>query len=356
MVTGISRIVTDMKFRHPRDLAKDVRRSRGRPTSTRHITRTHSVVPYPVYGLMIGSQPRLVSASDSLSLTNSSVCRAVLRAKVLTARPFRRQSILTNLPAEPELSTPDPTWITQLSAGNVFEVNTLTIPNRFNGPRSSANGGWFAGQLSALGNFTGPVTVKLFAPPPLDTALPWSLVDDNVVVTDPNNGRKIATAAAAEDVTAPDVPPVDLGTARAAASAYVSSAEHPFETCYSCGPERDYPEGLGLRPGLVPGTATTACVWTPTPENTTADLWSALDCPGGWSVDLAGRPMVLGTITAQVQQVPHGQECVVMGHCEATSDRTASTSATLWAADTLVGWSRAVWVVVDPAVFNALQA
>ena len=35
-------------------------------------------------------------------------------------------------------------------------------------------------------------------------------------------------------------------------------------------------------------------------------VWAALDCPGGWSAGIAGRPMVLGTMTARVLGAARG--------------------------------------------------
>ena len=61
--------------------------------------------------------------------------------------------------------------------------------------------------------------------------------------------------------------------------------------------------GCGSRPGwLDDRDEETACAWVPDDSVDLAQTWAAMDCPGGWSGGLAGRPMVLGTMTARVER------------------------------------------------------
>lgn len=83
---------------------------------------------------------------------------------------------------------------------------------------------------------------------------------------------------------------------------------HPFPGCFVCGPEN--PEGLQLKPGPV-GDGRTACTWHPAADLVGSDglvdpvyLWAALDCPGGWAIDLEGRPSVLGQMSACIDARP----------------------------------------------------
>jgi hypothetical protein len=87
-------------------------------------------------------------------------------------------------------------------------------------------------------------------------------------------------------------------------------------------------------------------------------VWAALDCPGGWSVDIAGRPMVLGTMTAAVSRRPGvGQRCVVVGAALGGQGRTTRTATALYGEDggrqVLLARAEHVWVAVDPALFQA---
>jgi acyl-CoA thioesterase FadM len=87
-------------------------------------------------------------------------------------------------------------------------------------------------------------------------------------------------------------------------------------------------------------------------------LWAALDCPGGWSVDIVGRPMVLGTMTARVLARPGYEErCVVTGRAVEVGERKARTATSLYGqSGELLATAAHVWVAVDPSTFGAAGA
>lgn len=253
-------------------------------------------------------------------------------------------------------------------------MQTLTIPTRFNGPRSSGNGGWVSGQLAAelVGDTPDrPVRVKLLKPPPLGVPLGVQVTCDAasgapVVDLTTAAGEVVSTATQVAVETPQVIEPVSLAQARSAAASFPGNSDHPFPTCYVCGTNRPEADGLALHPGFVaPGV--TACVWRAPAEvavtdsvsaraRALAEMWAALDCPGGWSAGLSGRPMVLGTMTAAVLGwVPAGAQCQVMGRCDETRERTSLTTSMVWSDGQLVAWATAVWVVVDPGVFNQLM-
>jgi hypothetical protein len=203
-------------------------------------------------------------------------------------------------------------------------VQPLVIPARFNGPPSSANGGWVSGRLAALldPGPEDPVQVVLRSPPPLQVPLQ--------VQRGADGGASVwsgdTPVAAANRVPSPFIgaapEPVAEDEARAAAAAYAGAREHPFPTCFVCGPRRRSGDGLRLTPGRLAGRlADTAAVWVPdgslddgSGQVDVAACWAALDCPGGWALDLIGRPMVLGTMTAVVRERPRvGGTYVVVG-------------------------------------------
>ncbi len=245
----------------------------------------------------------------------------------------------------------------------------LVVPARFNGPPLSGNGGWTCGALAA--RVAVPegrvVQVRLSAPPPLDVPLELRVADAATVASDGH--RVIATARA---VVSPfsDPPPVAAGwdEASAAEAGYRGASDHPFPTCFTCGTGRTASDGLGLRPGPLPGQPdVTACTWVPDTSLTGPDdeqrvtrevTWAALDCPGGWSLDLTGRPMVLGTMTAQVGDLPRvGERHVIMGRVLRHEGRKAWTETALYEVDDervadrgsrLLGRAAAVWIAVDP--------
>jgi len=245
---------------------------------------------------------------------------------------------------------------------------SLTVPRRFRGPASSGNGGWTSGALAAYLPGASAVTVRLFAPPPLQTPMTVE-----VGRADDGSGRRVAVALAdgqmvlraaetADDLDALDA--VDAGVAREAESRYGGAAEHPFPECFACGTGRERGDGLALRPGPVTKAqdglagAVVATTWEPTPAQAGADgvvtapvAWAALDCPGGWSVNLVGRPMVLGTMTTALGRLPRvGERCVVVGRCERSEGRKAWTVSTLRGdGGEVLGRARAVWIAVNPA-------
>jgi hypothetical protein len=214
----------------------------------------------------------------------------------------------------------------------------LTVPARFAGPPGSANGGWFAGRLAELSGLDGPVQVTLREPPPLEVGL--DVRTEAGVTTAAFGGALIAEAQAGTLTEVVD--PVDHATAQAATARYAGRTAHPFPGCFVCGPDRPAPDGLGLRPGrLADRPDTVATPWLPDRSLAGADgrlpahlVWAALDCPGGWSSDLTGRPMVLGRMTVAVDAVPlPGEPCVVLGRRLGDEGRKTFTASTAYDSD-----------------------
>jgi hypothetical protein len=217
----------------------------------------------------------------------------------------------------------------------------LTIPARFNGPPASGNGGVVAGLVGCRTVLSGDsvVQVTLRRPPPLDRPLDLrlpvgELVDGPLLVA--------SSSAVPAEVLGEAVPAVSVPTARAASATYAGLTQHPFPTCFVCGTDRD-DAGLGLRPGPLPGSPSrTACVFVLTPEHLAGNpvddtawiMWAALDCPGGWTIDLLGRPAVLGRMSARVAEVPaFGEECVVVGALDRREGRKSFSRTTAYGAD-----------------------
>jgi hypothetical protein len=258
----------------------------------------------------------------------------------------------------------------------------ISIARRFAGPRDSANGGYAAGVLAgaflagrttradradgANGDnheATGAVEVTLRKPPPLDTAMllrgdtddashSLTLSLDDQVVAHARPG-----ALAADPVDA-----VSLAAAREAERSYAGLTAHPFVACFACGPEREPGDGLRLSPGRI-GDGRTACTWTPDGSLAAHDeptrlrpefVWAALDCPGGWTTDVVGRPMVLGRITGEIYAPAEvGERHVVMGRLLGEDGRKTFTATTLYDSDgRVVARAEHVWVAVDPAMFT----
>lgn len=213
----------------------------------------------------------------------------------------------------------------------------MRIAARFNGPPGSGNGGYTAGLIAEAAG--GQVEVTLRTPPPLEV----DLALDGDAVRGPD-GSQIAQVTAVRPVTAL-AEPVGRNVAEQVTKAYPGFAEHPFPTCYVCGPERA--DGLRIFPGVVePGR--TAAPWTVPDDVGTATVWAALDCPGGWAVLTKGRPYVLGRMAATVVALPEpGTTCVVVGALDAAEGRKAMVRSTVYAPDgTPIATARATWIAI----------
>jgi hypothetical protein len=252
-------------------------------------------------------------------------------------------------------------------------MTELTIPARFRGPAVSGNGGWTAGALAEHIRSSGQhptYEVSLRLPPPLDVALTVTDGGDGVTLLLDPAGTRLAEA---REVHA-ELTPVDEVPADVAAEAmhhYPGLRTHPFPGCFACGPDRDPEDGLTIFPGPVPDRPdTVASLWVPHESlAVSGDIvdagvervgvpttWAALDCVGGWSEDLEGRPCVLGRMTARVDALPVvGEPHVVVGHKRGVDGRKTFTASTLYDADgRVVATAEHIWIAVDPAAFNKL--
>jgi hypothetical protein len=237
-------------------------------------------------------------------------------------------------------------------------MTTIVIPRRFNGPPSSANGGYAAGALAEAAGLED-VTVQLRRPPPLASPL-------DVVTT--AEGVELRHGAEVVAVALPEGPgswtealPVTLAQAREAEASYAGLRHHPFPTCFSCGPQRD--DGLRIFPGRVDDVRVAAS-WTPAADLADAEgrvgvpvTWAALDCVGGWSSDLEHRPMVLASISARIGSPPEaGTAYVLVGTLLRTEGRKTWAATTMIDTDgRVVAQAEQLWIVVDWAVVHRLQ-
>jgi hypothetical protein len=204
----------------------------------------------------------------------------------------------------------------------------LLIHERYNGPPGTANGGYTAG-LVATRLPDDSVEVTLRIPPPLETPLRVErAVDGGIEVY---TGTRLVAQARGVPLDDPPVPPVSYEEAVTAAASYPGFVDHPFPSCFVCGPGRE--DGLRIFPGPVPGGSGTAAPWRVPPDADAVMMWAALDCPGGWAIIGPGRPYVLGRMTARVTAVPEaGADCVVVGAVVASEGRKAQVRSTVYSA------------------------
>ncbi|HEY9521848.1 MAG TPA: hypothetical protein VIR33_01310 [Thermopolyspora sp.] len=227
----------------------------------------------------------------------------------------------------------------------------LTVPARFQGPDTMANGGWIGGMLAnalAGAGRESPVEVTLRRPVPLDTELILEHLADTVTLS--HDDEPLADAVpVAEPLTPP--PFVPFGEAARAEAGFGGLIAHPFPGCFVCG-VRDPGDGLRVfagpvRPGVVAAgwrvPVTIAGADGVVPD---AAVWAALDCPTGWAHFGPGEQALLGRLTAQVygQVLPGGSYSVVARASGRHGRKLLGESAVYETDGTLVAAARAVWI------------
>jgi hypothetical protein len=200
-------------------------------------------------------------------------------------------------------------------------ADTVSIDRRFNGPPGSGHGGYTCGLIAR--RLEGPAEVTLRTPPPLDTEL--TVVEEDGALDLLDGETLVAEAAGVEDPFELAVPePVGLPEAEAAREASPLHTEHPFRTCFVCGPDRRTGDGLRVIAGPVEGREDViASPWEvsralPVEKGGVSSemVWSALDCPGGCALVLTPGigTSVLGRMSARINApIRPGESYVALG-------------------------------------------
>jgi hypothetical protein len=233
--------------------------------------------------------------------------------------------------------------------------DTMTIGGRFCGPPGCGNGGYVCGSVAAhvKGN---AAHVRLTAPVPLER--PLDVVRHDDVVEIQSSGAVVARGRPAAQVglEVPELPPEDEVVN--AMGRFAGHTQHPFPTCFVCGPRREPGDGMRIFPGPVANLRLVASAWTVDASLAGADgsidpvyVWASLDCPSGWAaIFLREQTMlVLGELTAQIDGVPRaGERCVALGWPLRRDNRKHYVGSALVSAETgqVFGRAEGLWISV----------
>lgn len=225
-------------------------------------------------------------------------------------------------------------------------MDARTVDARFDGIPGFTLGGWLAGQVaSVLGD---GAEVRLLRPFRSGSALTVERTGDGARAL--GEGEVVAEGRLWSGTLEPPRMPT-LAEALRASEHYPDVREHPFPSCYCCGPARA--EGAGLRIFAGPvGEGVLAASWTPHPSHCderghakAETLWSASDCPALWALMHAeplgsGRCVVSGTLRLrQLAPVVTGEPHLVVSWKIGESGRRIEAGVAFFAAG---GEARAV--------------
>ncbi|AMM23616.1 hypothetical protein [Variovorax sp. PAMC 28711] len=235
-----------------------------------------------------------------------------------------------------------------------MHIDSLTVSHRFQGPPRSGNGGYVCGRIAD--RLPGTVSVRLRAPPPLDTPLRLESGCDSAQLFDGATliGEAHGSALTMQPPAAPSYEEVEAASHR-----FLGARQHPFPHCFVCGPARAAGDGLRILPGAI-GDGVVGAPWLPDASLADADgvvrrefLWAALDCTSGFSVLPLpeGLSMVLGEFCVSIEgSASPGERCVVTGWPLCHEGRKRSAGSAVYGGNgRLIAQARAVWIEVPLA-------
>lgn len=230
----------------------------------------------------------------------------------------------------------------------------LVIARRFCGPPGIVNGGYVAGLLAE--QLPGsPVEVTLRRPTPVRARLRVESGAETVGLRLAGAGRVAeARRAARFDCR----PPAMSWVAVLATEALPYAGAGGFGSCFACGPEVASKHSLGVFPRPLADASAVACLWRPPAwagdgrgKTRGRFLWAALDCSGGFAIDLR-KPVgmvMTGRLTTEVVRSPGvGEECAVLGWPMGSDGRKHFVrSAVLSKEGGVLAHTLAVWLEVE---------
>lgn len=234
--------------------------------------------------------------------------------------------------------------------------STIRIARRFCGPPDTGNGGYSAGTLASL--LPGACECTLRKPIPLERDLKTESFDNHARLLD--DAEVIIEAVSTQIEIAPHEP-VAFEQAERAMAESPALGNHPFPTCFTCGPQRVLGDGLRIFPGRLPGdngeNAVFAASWIPDSSLTSGGVvirpefvWAAMDCPTGFAAGFPWRgTLVTGRLAVeQLAPVYPLRPYVVVSWPAGDEGRKFHAGAALYSPDGQVcAKARATWIKIQ---------
>jgi hypothetical protein len=241
-------------------------------------------------------------------------------------------------------------------------TDTVTIDRRFCGPPESGNGGYTCGLVAR--EIPAPAArVTLRMPPPLERELVLRHGEEGAVEL--CDGADLVAEGEPLETLDLEIPePPNLEVAIAAREASPLHEHHPWPSCFVCGPDRAYGDGLRVIAGPVAGRHLVASPWEPAQTLPAEDralapemTWAALDCPSGNAVmaEHEGLVAALGRLSARIDSAPRfGQTYVATGWPIERDGRKLHSGSALFDRDgELLACAKAVWIELSGDLLGA---
>jgi len=241
-------------------------------------------------------------------------------------------------------------------------LGEVSIRRRFIGPPNSANGGYACGRIAAY--IDGAAEVTLRRPPPIDhEMIVRREADGSVGMYD---GERLIGSGKPVSLAPVRISALTFKQATEAAGRTFEESLHTLPTCFVCGPQRDFGDGLRIHVGPIDArdaswSGVLAAPWIPG-QNLADDegavlpefVWAALDCPTAYACSSpAGmRHILLGRQAVEIFRRPKaGERCIVAARELSHEGRKSYAEAILVGTDgETIGYCKATWIEVSPEV------
>lgn len=234
--------------------------------------------------------------------------------------------------------------------------SSVRIARRFCGPPDSGNGGYSSGTLASL--LPGACECTLRKPIPLERDLQTEVSDRTARLLD---GAELIIEAVPAKIDLEQSVAAPFDQAKRASSTSPAFADHPFPTCFTCGPERKAGDGLRIFPGKLPGADDSASVfaapWIPDASLTNGGVvvrpefvWAAMDCPTGFAAGFPWKGTLVTGRLAVEQTTPVYPErpYVVMSWSIGSEGRKHHAGAALYdSGGEVCAKARATWIKLE---------